>query len=75
MEELTPREAEIFQMIATVTSDHRGKQCGLTNTQIAERLGVSKRTVDTHVQNIKDKLGAGNRISLVTMFVRNGGSL
>jgi non-specific serine/threonine protein kinase len=74
MEELTPREAEIFQMIATVTTDG-DRDYGLTNTQIAERLGLSKRTVDTHVQNIKDKLGAGNRIALVTMFVRNGGSL
>jgi non-specific serine/threonine protein kinase len=61
-------------MIATVTTNG-DRDYGLTNTQIAERLGVSKRTVDTHVQNIKDKLGAGNRISLVTMFVRNGGSL
>lgn len=74
MEELTPREAEIFQMIATVTTDG-DRDYGLTNTQIAERLGVSKRTVDTHVQNIKDKLGARNRIDMITMFVRNGGSL
>ena len=74
MDELTPREAEIFQMIATVTSDG-DRDYGLTNTQIAERLGVSKRTVDTHVQNIKDKLGARNRIDMITMFVRNGGSL
>ena len=74
MEELTPTEAEIFQMIATVTTDG-DRDYGLTNTQIAERLGVSKRTVDTHVQNIKDKLGARNRIDMITMFVRNGGSL
>ena len=74
MEELTPREAEIFQLIATVTTDG-DRDYGLTNTQIAERLGVSKRTVDTHVQNIKDKLGARNRIDMITMFVRNGGSL
>ena len=74
MEELTQREAEIFQMIATVTTDG-DRDYGLTNSQIAERLGVSKRTVDTHVQNIKDKLGVDNRIALVTMFVRNGGSL
>ena len=74
MEELTPREAEIFQMIATVTTDG-DRDYGLTNTQIAERLGISKRTVDTHVQNIKDKLGARNRIDMITIFVRNGGSL
>jgi DNA-binding NarL/FixJ family response regulator len=74
MEELTQREAEIFQMIATVTTDG-DRDYGLTNNKIAERLGVSKRTVDTHVQNIKDKLGVDNRIALVTMFVRNGGSL
>jgi Response regulator containing a CheY-like receiver domain and an HTH DNA-binding domain len=74
MEELTPREAEIFQMIATVTTDG-DRDYGLTNAQIAEQLGVSKRTVDTHVQNIKDKLGARNRIDMITIFVRNGGSL
>ena len=74
MEELTPREAEIFQMIATVTTDG-DRDYGLTNTQIAEQLDVSKRTVDTHVQNIKDKLGARNRIDMITIFVRNGGSL
>ena len=74
MEELTQREAEIFQMIATVTTDG-DRDYGLTNIQIAKQLGVSKRTVDTHVQNIKDKLGVDNRIALVTMFVRNGGSL
>ena len=74
MEELTPREIEVFQMIATVTTDG-DRDYGLTNTQIAERLGISKRTVDTHVQNIKDKLGARNRIDMITIFVRNGGSL
>jgi len=48
---LTPRENEITQLIAG----------GLTNRQIAERLFIAHRTVDTHVGHILAKLGCSNR--------------
>jgi len=48
---LTRRENEISQLIAA----------GLTNRQIAERLFIAQRTVDTHVEHILAKLGCSNR--------------
>lgn len=47
MEQLTDRELEIFQMIG----------CGVKTGVIAERLFLSRHTVDTHRENIKRKLG------------------
>lgn len=40
--------------------------CGLTNRQIAERLGVAERTVDAHIRNIFAKLGIHSRVQLAT---------
>lgn len=48
---LTKREHEITDLIAG----------GLTNRQIAERLFIAQRTVDTHVGHILAKLGCSNR--------------
>jgi non-specific serine/threonine protein kinase len=48
---LSPREREIATLIAQ----------GLTNRQMAERLIISERTADTHVQNILAKLGCASR--------------
>jgi non-specific serine/threonine protein kinase len=48
---LTKREHEVTQLIAT----------GLTNRQIADRLFIAQRTVDTHVGHILAKLGCSNR--------------
>jgi two-component system nitrate/nitrite response regulator NarL len=45
--ELTPRERQVLVGIAE----------GLTNKEIAERLGVSVRTVETHREHIMQKLG------------------
>ena len=54
---LTKREHEITQLIAT----------GLTNRQIAERLFIAQRTVDTHVGHILAKLGCSNRAQVAAL--------
>jgi non-specific serine/threonine protein kinase len=51
---LTGREVQIALDVAR----------GLTNRQIAERLGISERTVDAHVQNIRNKLGVERRTQI-----------
>lgn len=52
---LSPREIEILELVAI----------GLTNQDIAERLEISKRTVDNHVSNILSKTKTENRVELV----------
>src|SRR5207247_6426119 len=49
--DLTPREREVWGLVAG----------GLTNPQIAERLGLSDNTVKFHVQHLFSKLGVKNR--------------
>jgi non-specific serine/threonine protein kinase len=51
---LTRRELEIARLVAD----------DLTNKQIAARLFLSQRTVDTHITNILNKLGLGSRVQL-----------
>ncbi len=53
--ELSERELEVLRMIAL----------GLTNTEIAGRLYVSVRTVETHRAHIQQKLDVRNRAELV----------
>ena len=48
---LTTREIEVLRLIAT----------GRTNRAIAERLGISEKTVARHVSNIFTKLGLSTR--------------
>ena len=50
-EPLTPREREVAALVAQ----------GLTNREIAERLYLSERTAQNHVQHILTKLGLPNR--------------
>jgi DNA-binding NarL/FixJ family response regulator len=54
-EVLSSRELEVLKLIAT---EH-------TNEEIGNRLFVSKRTVDTHRQNLMRKLGVKNTAGLV----------
>jgi DNA-binding CsgD family transcriptional regulator len=53
---LTGREREIAGLVAAA----------LTNRQIAERLVLSERTVESHVGNILAKLGCANRTEVAT---------
>lgn len=59
---LTPREREVMQLSAI----------GLTSTEIAEKLGMSARTVNQHVDNVADKLGTRNRAHTVAEIVKRG---
>lgn len=59
---LTEREREILKLVAE----------GLTNNQIAERLVISPKTVDTHRTHIMDKLDLHSRAELVKYAIRHG---
>ena len=61
-EDLTTRELEVLHLIRD----------GYKNKQIAERLSISDNTVDFHVKNIIDKLGAKDRTHAVTIATRRG---
>jgi len=59
---LTDRELETLGLVAR----------GLTNPQIADRLLVSVSTVNFHVHNVLDKLGAKTRTEAVMIAAREG---
>jgi HD-GYP domain-containing protein (c-di-GMP phosphodiesterase class II) len=54
---LTPREVEVLRLIAT----------GCTTAQVAERLTITPKTADHHIQHIYAKIGTSNR-SAATLF-------
>jgi DNA-binding NarL/FixJ family response regulator len=55
---LSGREEEVLRHLAE----------GLTDREIAERLGISPRTVETHVGSILHKLGVRNRAQAATHY-------
>jgi DNA-binding CsgD family transcriptional regulator len=55
---LSSREAEISRWVA----------CGKTNWEIGQILGISDKTVKTHVQNILFKLRASSRAQVAALF-------
>ncbi len=59
---LTERETEILRLVAK----------GLTARQIAERLVLSHRTVQNHVQNTLRKLQLHNRVELTRWALERG---
>ena len=59
---LTRREVEVLHLIID----------GLTNQKIADRLGVSSRTVEMHRSNLIHKLGVKSTAELVALAVERG---
>jgi DNA-binding NarL/FixJ family response regulator len=61
VERLTSREREIVQLLAE----------GNTNKDIARRLGLSVKTVETHRAVVLRKLGLSSLVDLVRWAIRN----
>ena len=61
-EDLSPRELQVLQLIRD----------GCKNKQIADQLSISENTVNFHIKNIVDKLGANDRTHAVTIALRRG---
>lgn len=59
---LTPSELRILRLIAQ----------GLDNAAIAQRLVVTKRTVQNHINHIYDKLGVASRAEAMLYAIRHG---
>jgi len=59
---LTPRETEILILVAE----------GNTNAEIARKLYISEKTVQTHRSNMLDKLHIHDRTELVRYAIRQG---
>ena len=59
---LSKRELEVLQLIAE----------GLTNAESADKLFTSKRTIETHRQNIIEKTQAKNTAALIKFAVSSG---
>jgi DNA-binding NarL/FixJ family response regulator len=59
---LSDREVEIIELVTA----------GLTNKDIADRLEISKRTVDNHISNILEKADVDNRVALVRWALQWG---
>lgn len=59
---LTPRQTEVLALIAQ----------GLTNRDIAERLGLSRRTIDRHVGDILTRTGVPTRAAATAYALTRG---
>jgi DNA-binding NarL/FixJ family response regulator len=61
-EDLTTRELEVLRFIRD----------GYRNKQIADQLAIAETTVNFHIRNLVDKLGANDRTHAVTIALRRG---
>ncbi len=59
--ELTPTELKVIQLVAQ----------GLSNRQIAEKLNVSQRTIESHVSNMLNKTSLKNRTELARWAIES----
>jgi DNA-binding NarL/FixJ family response regulator len=62
---LTAREREVARFVSE----------GLSNREIAERLVISERTAEGHVQHIMDKLGFRSRAQIAAWHAVEAGAL
>jgi len=62
LERLSQREAEVLGLMAD----------GLSNLQIAQRMGIGEKTVKTHVSNVLGKLGLTDRTQAAVFAWRVG---
>jgi two-component system response regulator NreC len=60
--DLSERETDVLRLIAL----------GHTNAEIAEKLFISVRTVETHRAHIQQKLGVSSRAELVQCALSRG---
>lgn len=58
---LTERECEVLNRLAE----------GRSNKDIADRLGISDRTVQKHLQRIYAKLAVKNRMAAIVLMARS----
>jgi DNA-binding CsgD family transcriptional regulator len=63
LEQLTSRERQVLALLVR----------GAGTQELASGLGISAKTVKTHVQNILGKLDVGSRLEAVALATRNGG--
>jgi DNA-binding CsgD family transcriptional regulator len=59
---LSAREAEVLRLVAQ----------GLTNAQVADRLSLSPRTVDRHLNSVYTKLGVSSRSAATRFALEHG---
>ena len=62
LETLSQREREILKLVAE----------GETSREIAERLSISPKTVDTYRSRLMSKIGVKNLAGLVKFAIRHG---
>ena len=62
LETLSQREHEILKLVAE----------GKTSREIAERLSISPKTVDTYRSRLMHKIGVKNLAGLVKFAIRHG---
>jgi len=60
--ELTPTETKVLQYVAR----------GMSNREIAQVMGVSQRTIESHVSNMLAKTGLHNRTELARWAIESG---
>jgi DNA-binding NarL/FixJ family response regulator len=62
LERLSAREREVLQLTVE----------GRTSAEIAERLSLSRKTVETYRVRVMEKLGVGDRVALIRFAIEHG---